>query len=249
MKFVRLWIALLVPCLLWGTPSVLPWLTAPARAQTLTLPATSIGLNSPEGQRLLLESTYRADYWPLSIAYQTQAQPSHCGPASSVMVLNALGLPAPASGVHPPFHRFDQDNFFSPAAQRVLSLDRLSHQGATLEELAGMISSWGAQVQVEHARPGGLEDFRRQAREALGSGTRFVIINFHRDPLGQVGGSHFSPLAAYHQGTDRFLVMDVARFRYPPFWVPAEQLYAAMDTTDSVSHQSRGYLLIQSSKP
>lgn len=221
-------------------------LVAQAWAQQLPLPATSIGLDSPAGQKLLLESGSKADYWPLSIQYQTQQDPSSCGPASSVMVLNALALPAPpVSKIHKPFRQFDQDNFFSPAAEKVLSRKTLSRQGATLEELAGMLSSWGAEVQVCHARTGGLEEFRNQARQALGSGKRYVIINFHRDPLGQKGGSHFSPLAAYHQASDRFLVMDVARFRYPPFWVKADPLFRAMNTVDGVSEQTRGYLLIQ----
>jgi hypothetical protein len=150
--------------------------------------------------------------------------------------------------VHEPFCEFDEDNFFSPAAEKVLGRDTLRRQGATLEELGGMLSSWGADVHRVHARPGGLEAFRRQAREAVASGTRFVIINFHRDPLGQEGGSHFSPLAAYHQGSDRFLVLDVARFRYPPFWVQADDLFRAMNTVDGVSTQTRGYLLIQARK-
>ncbi|MBT9584393.1 phytochelatin synthase family protein [bacterium] len=219
-------------------------LVGQAWAQRLPLPATSIGLDSPAGQKLLLESDTKADYWPLSIQYQTQQDPSSCGPASSVMILNALALPSPVSKIHQPFHQFDQDNFFSPAAEKVLSRTTLRRQGATLNELAGMLSSWGAEVQVCHARQGGLEEFRDQARQALGSGQRFVIINFHRDPLGQSGGSHFSPLAAYHQGSDRFLVMDVARFRYPPFWVKADPLFRAMNTVDGVSEQTRGYLLI-----
>lgn len=214
-------------------------------AQQLPLPTTSIGLDTPAGQRLLLESGHRGDYWPLAQGYETQCLPSHCGPASSVMVLNALKVPAPASRIHEPFHHFDQQNFFSESAEKVLPEETLRQQGATLEELAGMLRSWGTRVEVVHAQPGGLPAFREQARTAVASGNRFVIINFHRDPLNQKGGSHFSPLAAYHQPDDRFLVMDVARFRYPPFWVTAEQLFAAMNTVDSVSGQTRGYLVVQ----
>lgn len=235
MKVLRAWILLAL-------------LVGQGLAEQLKLPATSIGLDTPAGQQLLLESASRADYWPLAQGYETQSKPSHCGPASSVMVLNALKVPAPASATHEPFRQFDQDNFFSDQAEKVLSEATLSQQGATLDELAAMLGSWGTEVQVVHAAADGLPAFRQQARAALGSGRQFVIINFHRDPLNQLGGSHFSPLAAYHEASDRFLVLDVARFRYPPFWVTAEQLFSAMNTVDSVSQQTRGYLLIQARK-
>ena len=34
----------------------------------------------------------------------------------------------------------------------------------------------------------------------------------------QTGDGHFSPVAGYHAGTDSVLVLDVARFKYPPYW-------------------------------
>ena len=236
MKFLRPWLLALLFSL------------ASLCAQPLKLPASSIGLDSAAGQQLLLESSDRSDYWPLSLHFETQATPAQCGAASAVMVLNSLAIARPPNATHPPFLEFTQDNFFSALAESVLSRQKLNQQGATLDELGGMLASWNLDVQVHHAAPGGLDDFRTQARAALASGTQFVIINFHRDPLEQVGGSHFSPLAAYHQGSDRFLVLDVARFRYPPYWITAERLFAAMQTVDGVSQQTRGYLLIQAHK-
>lgn len=213
-------------------------------AQPMVLPETSIGLDTTQGQELLLQSQARADYWPLSIHYETQQGPAECGPASCVMVLNSLGLEAPPHGVHKPFHQFTQDNFFSPEVEKVLPRSTLLQQGATLDELGGMLRAWNLKVEICHAQDTDLETFRRQASEALASGEKFVIFNYHRDPLQQVGGSHFSPLAAYHQGSDRFLVLDVARFRYVPYWVSARSVFEAMNTVDGVSRKSRGYLLI-----
>ncbi|MFN8609713.1 MAG: phytochelatin synthase family protein [Vulcanimicrobiota bacterium] len=215
-----------------------------ALAQPLRLPATSVGLDTAEGQSLWQSSQNKADYWPLIIHYETQQGPAECGPASCVMVLNSLGLEAPANTVHPPFHQFTQTNFFSPAVEKVLPRQTLLHQGATLDELGGMLKAWKLQVSIHHAADSNLDEFRKRAREALASGTQFVIINFHRDPLEQIGGAHFSPLAAYDQASDRFLMLDVARFRYPPYWITAESLFAAMNTTDSQSGKTRGYLLI-----
>jgi hypothetical protein len=88
--------------------------------------------------------------------------------------------------------------------------------------------------------------FREAATAALGARDRFVLINFSRGTMsddGQ-GGGHFSPLAAYHEETDSFLVMDVARYKYPPFWVDAALLWQAMATTDTVSERHRGYVVI-----
>ena len=210
----------------------------------MTLPQTSVGLDSPEGQKIWQSSQEKADYWPLIIHYETQQGPAECGPASSVMVLNSLGVEAPANTIHPPFHQFTQTNFFSPAVEKVLPRETLLHQGATLEELGQMLGAWNLKVSIHHAADSNLTDFRRQARTALASGKQYVIINFHRDPLNQKGGAHFSPLAAYDEHSDRFLMLDVARFRYPPFWITAESLFQAMNTTDSVSKKTRGYLLI-----
>ena len=73
-----------------------------------------------------------------------------------------------------------------------------------------------------------------------------MLINFSRETMsddGQ-GGGHFSPLAAYDEETDSFLVVDVARYKYPPFWVDADLLWQAMATTDAVSDRHRGYVII-----
>ena len=40
-----------------------------------------------------------------------------------------------------------------------------------------------------------------------------------------MGEGHFSPLGAYDSKTDSFLLMDVARYKYPPVWVKTSQLY------------------------
>ena len=219
-----------------------------AWAQHIPLPASSISLESPAGQQLLLASRDRGNYWPLSSRHETQCVGSHCGPASCVMVLNALGVPAPAAAHHPPFREFEQGNFFTPETDKILPEAQLRRRGATLEQLGAMLECHGVKVDVHHAQDGGLEEFRLLARRAVGSSGEFVIVNFLRKPLAQISGAHFSPLAAYHAETDRFLVMDVARYKYPPFWVTAESLFSAMTTLDRESGKNRGYLLIRADR-
>ena len=54
-------------------------------------------------------------------------------------------------------------------------------------------------------------------------------------------------MAAYGAVTDRFLILDVARGKYPPACVPASRLFTAMKAVDSDSHLSRGFVVIKTS--
>src|SRR5882724_5902183 len=73
------------------------------RAETLPLPQGLIGLNSDQGEQLLLHSQARQSYWNLSLHFVTQKTQSYCGIASMVMVLNAVGAPAPAAPEYEPY--------------------------------------------------------------------------------------------------------------------------------------------------
>ena len=72
----------------------------------------------------------------------------------------------------------------------------------------------------------------------------YVLVNYSRKPLGQEGGGHISPLAAYDEASDSFLVLDVNPNRGKAWaWVPAHRLFAAMRTRDTT--ENRGYLLVR----
>lgn len=58
------------------------------------------------------------------------------------------------------------------------------------------------------------------------------------------GDGHFSPIGGYHEGRDLVLILDTARFKYPPHWVPLRELYLAMGRIDPVTGNPRGSLLI-----
>ena len=47
----------------------------------MTLPQSSVGLDTLEGQKIWQSSREKADYWPLIIHYETQQGPAECGPA------------------------------------------------------------------------------------------------------------------------------------------------------------------------
>jgi hypothetical protein len=98
------------------------------------LPEPLIGLNSEQGARLLLESEANRAYWPLSIQFVTQKNQAYCGVASLTMVLNALGVPAPATPEFEPFKTFTQDNLLDEVIEKVLPKELLAKIGMTRSE-------------------------------------------------------------------------------------------------------------------
>jgi glutathione gamma-glutamylcysteinyltransferase len=102
-------------------------------------------------------------------------------------------------------------------------------------------------------RPGpdyGVERFRAYVIESsTREGAPLLIVNYSRRALGQTGDGHFSPIGGYHAGSDRVLVLDTARFKYPPHWVPLELLFAAMQAQDDATGQPRGWLGLRAGLP
>ncbi len=220
----------------------------PIRAETLPLPSNLTALNSDEGEKYFLESGALATYFRIADSFVTQKTQAYCGVASIVMVLNAAGAPAPTSPEYQPYHIFTQDNFLDERTDAVLPRDVLARQGMTLDQLGGLLALHPVTIEVHHAAAGGLDAFRAAARDYLAAKDRFVVVNYLRKAIGQQLGGHISPLAAYDAKADRFLILDVARYKYPPVWVTASDLFDAMNTTDAANdNKTRGYVLVTKS--
>jgi len=214
-------------------------------SQTLPLSPNLIGFNSDEGEKLLIDSKSREDFFPLSTQFITQNNQAYCGVASIVMVLNSLGIPAPEAPQYKPYRVFTQENFFSnEKTKEVLPAEVVSRKGMTLDQIGGLLASYNVKVNVYHAADTSLEKFRSLTAENLKQPGNFVLINYLRKEIGQEKGGHISPLAAYNEQTDRFLILDVSRYKYPPVWVRAADLWKAMATTDSESGKTRGFVFV-----
>ena len=211
-------------------------------AQLQPLPPQLVALDSDEGQKFLLESSARRSYFALAGTFLTQKTQSFCGVASSVMVLNAMPVQAPVSAGYAPFRAFTEDNIFEAAAP--MTPQFVANGGLTIEQLQSLLEANRVEARARPASESSLEAFRAEASQALAAPAHHVLIDFYRSELGQDFGAHWSPLAAYHAGSDRFLVLDVARFRYPPYWARAADLWKAMDTRDLDSGKTRGYVLV-----
>lgn len=216
-------------------------------AQTLPLTENLIDFSSEEGQALFLDSDARVDYWALSPHFESQINLAYCGVASMVMVLNSMDMEAPVAPEYGEFRVFTQENFFdNPATESVITQDVVAQQGMTLFELGQLLASYGPRVEVVHAADTTLESFRERAIANLNEPDNYVLVNYLRRELGQETGGHISPLAAYDAESDRFLILDVARYKYPPIWVTTDDLWRSMNTVDSTSTLTRGFVLISS---
>jgi hypothetical protein len=159
------------------------------------------------------------------------------------MVLNALGVPAPAA---PEWQcqYFTEDNRLNDRTEAVIPRQTVERQGLTLAELAGILASYPVQVELHYGSDISLDEFRQRIATNLAQPNNFVLINYLRRTIGQERGGHISPIGAYDADTDQFLILDVSRYKYPPVWVKAKALWQAINTLDPVSKKTRGFLLI-----
>jgi len=201
-----------------------------------TLPSNLISLESRMGQEMLAESKYRNDYFNLKPNFVSQSRRAFCGVASSVIAVNTL-----KSDRSP----VTQATIFDHDTRQVTHPLQVTVGGMTLAQLSDILRANQLNSQKIYASQSNIDKFRTLALNNLNSDSDLILINYRRKALNQNGGGHISPVAAYHQESDRFLIVDVAAYRYPSVWVESAQLWQAMNTIDNVSDRSRGFILVQ----
>ncbi|MFO0553693.1 MAG: phytochelatin synthase family protein [Polyangiaceae bacterium] len=204
------------------------------------LPETSIAFASEEGKLLFKEALADGTmecFFALSEQFHTQSEPAFCGLGSLVMALNALAID-PGRMWKGPWRWFDET-----LLDCCVPLDVVKQRGLTLSEIACLASCNGARaerVNADRAPASALRAAVSRASRLSAGGV--LIAAYNRGSLGQTGSGHYSPIAGYHQGRDLALVLDVARFKYPPHWIPIETLHQAMLAIDGDTGRSRGWL-------
>src|SRR5260370_2446644 len=221
---------------------------SPASAQRELLADSVVARDSPERAKLFDGASAKVDYFALSSTYVTQQTQAFCGVASAVMVLNAMQVLAPTAAAWEPYHSFTQDNVFNATARAAYPPEAVNRGGMTLDQLVDLFQSNPARAKAVHARATNIVEFRREAVQNLKTAGDYIVINYDRAPLGMETSGHFSPLGAYNEAADKFLIMDVARYKYPPYWVDAAQLFTAMSGKDLSSGDTRGYLVVTRSE-
>ncbi len=201
-------------------------------------------VDTQRGAELFDEAEVKGQFWTLCRYFISEKFLTYCGIASSVTVLNSLGVDAPDEPQIYPYKMFTQDNIFTDEVLRHRRPLEVEKGGNTLEQLASVLGALGVGVRTYFGSDLDAEGCRTVLIEILKSTDQRVIIDFDRKTLHQKGSGHFSPLAAYHAGEDRFLLLDVARYKSPPCWVKAGMLHEALVGIDTTSGRSRGFLQI-----
>ena len=204
------------------------------------LPTDTIAFSSSEGRSVFAEALASGGldgYFPLAEQFHTQSDPAFCGLGSLVVALNALGID-PGRLWKGPWRWFAEDML-----DCCVPLSEVRERGVDLDELACLARCNGALVDLHRADADTL-DVWRAGLVVAARGEAVVVASYDRASLAQTGSGHFSPIGGYHRERDLVLVLDVARFKYPPHWVSAERLFEAMRPVDPSTGRSRGWMTL-----
>lgn len=236
---------------------------APAVAQGL------VAFSSDEGMARLARSTAKVDFPELANQYEAQSNSIFCGPTTAAIVLNAIrsnspDLPRDHSRLRAKDLRY-VPKAFDPVIPRYTQDNVMAKGPKTKAEVLGepftvngkQVQDFGMQVRQLDAlfRANGLhtrfvivddkkseQEIRADLVENLKRRGDYVVVNYRRRDAGQQGGGHISPLAAYDQESDSFLILDVNPDASGWVWMPTANLIEGMRTFDKV--ENRGYILV-----
>ena len=207
------------------------------------LPTSLVPFSSAEGRALFREALADGTmegYFPLAEQFHTQAEPAFCGLGALVMVLNALAID-PGRAWKGPWRWYSEE-----LLDCCRPLDVVKREGLTMGQLRCLARCNGAEVESFPAGGSSVDELREHVLAATrGADGPHVIVAYSRRTLGQTGDGHYSPIGGYHRERDLVLLLDVARFKYPPHWAPLELLRDAMQPADAVTGRPRGYLMLR----
>merc|ERR1712038_2039556 len=238
------------------------------------MPESLIQFSSPEGRKIFKESLAHGSseaFFPLSEQFLSQSEPAYCGVTSLVMILNAMGID-PKVRWKSGWRWYSDEMILDTCcidAERVKRAGILMEEFQSLARCQGLgidmkrplINGYGDEQEEEEKETDdahGLDEFRKNiiqmvrnppmhdAKEISSDKDRggFLVVSYSRPSLGQTGSGHFSPVAAYHEASDRCLIMDVARYKYAPYWVRVKDLYESLRPIDKMTGKSRGWFMM-----
>ena len=229
-----------------------------------------VGWDTNEGQARLARSRYKTDYLQMAHHFQPQMNPLYCGVASSVIVLNSMRFPGGVTAHRSPVEKeasaghaddrleypaYSQQNLLGDRTEAVKPRaviemrstdDGEADPGLTLAQLKGILEAYDATVELHYAdrnNEAAIAAFRTTVRQALQELEQFILVNFDGRSIGAPTDGHISPVAAYDERSDSVLLLDVAGYLNPWYWVPVEHIYQSMHTRDGNNY--RGYLVVR----
>ncbi len=228
-----------------------------------------VNWDSAEGVHRLSESSIKRVFFSLTRHFEGQENKVYCGVASMTIILNALrvGKEAhtiapdesiiakneraffPQEGWSPLFNRYSQSTVVKLSPKSKLEImgkpveGKSSDYGLSLSNLAGLATNHGLLAKVYFAN-----DLQEQSRQkaalisALSSPDTYTIVNYSRVVLNQAGNGHFSPVVAFDNNSDSFLIMDVSNTFQTWVWVESNTLFKAMAKKDKDT--TRGFITL-----
>ena len=150
--------------------------------------------------------------------FRPQKNNTYCGLASTAIVLSALNDKT-----------IEEEDIIKIASISSLNQENISNSGVSLSYLEDILNSIdefktegvkGIHADQIHSA----EILRHNLVRYLDRGS-FIFMNYLLDfDLGGIGEGHHSPLTAYNQTADMFLILDVWKFS-EPFWIKTDLLY------------------------
>ncbi|KAK3096437.1 hypothetical protein FSP39_000108, partial [Pinctada imbricata] len=206
------------------------------------LPSSCIDFSSPEGKNIFQEALDAGNmecYFRLAAQFRTQDEPAFCGLTTLVMTLNSLEID-PGQVWKGPWRWYHETMLDCCIPIKDVEVDGISFDDFICLAKCNYLH-------VDATRPTdavSLEDFRRCIKRHAKKSDVFVILSYSRKVLNQTGDGHFSPMGGYHEDKDLVLILDTARFKYPPHWVPVPLIWEAMKALDVSVGKPRGYMIM-----
>eukprot|EP00842_Homolaphlyctis_polyrhiza_P001401 jgi/Hompol1/2261/HPOL_005913-RA len=211
------------------------------------LPTSCISFNSAAGRTLFQKSLagrYIETFFTLSMQFLTQSEPAYCGLSSLCMILNALEID-PMRQWKGIWRWYDETML-----DCCKPLEEIREDGISVGEFVCLARCNG--LNAESIHPDSInasrEKFVEDIKSACATSDQFIVVSFHRPSLDQTGSGHFSPIGGYNDEERQVLILDVARFKYPPYWVSIDRLWDAMHPIDPSTQKPRGYIKLSRGK-
>jgi Phytochelatin synthase len=188
------------------------------------------------------------DFFIMQQGWDVQENQVYCPLATAAAILNSLRgmLTLPTDPLYNPYPYATQNGLFNRCTDRNVILRNTTFDGIlaapgglSLDQTEALLKchlpsdSWS--VDARHVDPSviSIDQMRKALVLSLMSPSSRVLVNFNRAMANQVGEGHFSPIGSYSHAKDAFLIMDVAKYKYPPVWMPTSVLYRALSTVDA----------------
>jgi len=234
------------------------------------LPGILIQLNSFFGKQVFTEALHEGNmecFFPLIEQFKTQYKPSTCGATTLTMCLNALVIDPKTiwKGIwrwyseeslgcsHPDYlDEIDIEKFTHLAKRNYCSIQMFYHNSmktlvacdkSTLDCPSGNHHS-STSIMKKTAC---FDTFFDCCMASARRDGFFLVTNSSRRALNQTGFGHFSPIGGVNLKRNLVLVLDVARYKYPPYFCDIKKLFDSFEEVDAATKKPRGFCLIAKS--